>query len=50
MPSYAQPFKETIMQILKKEKINLCKNKTFKKFSAMFHSKLPMPTAKKSSN
>ena len=31
MPSYVQPFKKTIMQILNKEKINLCKNKTFEK-------------------
>ena len=31
MPNYAAPFKDTIMQILKKEKINLCKNKTFEK-------------------
>jgi len=31
MPSYAAPFKDTIMQILDKNKINLCKNKTFEK-------------------
>ena len=31
MPSYAEPFKETIMQILDEQKINLCKNKTFEK-------------------
>ena len=31
MPSYAEPFKETIMQILEEQKTNLCKNKTFEK-------------------
>ena len=31
MPSYAEPFKDTIMQILDKQKINLRKNKTFEK-------------------
>ena len=31
MPSYAEPFKERIMQILNEQKINLCKNKTFEK-------------------
>ena len=31
MPSYTQPFKKEIMQILNREKMNLCKNKTFEK-------------------
>ena len=40
MPRYAQLFKEEIMQILNKENMALCKNKTLKKFSATFLSKL----------
>ena len=31
MPSYAEPYKRQIMQILAKEKTNLCKSKTFDK-------------------
>ena len=31
MPSYAEPFKGRIMQILNEQKMNLCKNKTFEK-------------------
>ena len=50
MPSYAQPFKEEIMQILNREKMTLCKNKTFEEFSAILLLKLLTQTAKTSNN
>ena len=50
MPSYTQPFKHQIMQILDKEKINLCKNKTFEKFLPTLPSKLHLQTTKTSNN
>ena len=46
MPSYVQPFKETIVQILNKEKINLCKNKTFEKVFSNISFKIAYANSK----
>ena len=46
MPSYAAPFKDTIMQILDKNKINLCKNKTFEKVFNKVSFKLAFANSK----
>ena len=46
MPSYAEPFKIDIMQILSKEKRNLCETvKLLKKFLMTLISKLHLQTA-----
>ena len=50
MPSYAEPFKHQMMQILAKEKINLCKSKTFEKFLSILTSNLHSQTAKTSNS
>ena len=52
MPSYAQLFKKEIMQILNREKMTLCKNKTFEKIisNISFKFKLLTQTAKTSNN
>ena len=46
MPSYAQPFKEQIMQILNKEKMALCKNKTFEKVFSNISFKIAYANSK----
>ena len=46
MPSYAQPFKKQIMQILNKEKMNLCKNKTFEKVFSNISFKIAYANSK----
>jgi hypothetical protein len=46
MPSYAEPFKETIMQILEEQKINLCKNKTFEKVFSNVSFKIAFANSK----
>ena len=46
MPSYAEPFKNQIMQILAKEKINLCKSKTFEKVFVNINFKLAFANSK----
>ena len=46
MPSYAEPFKNQIMQILAKEKRNLCKSKTFEKVFVNINVKLAFANSK----
>ena len=46
MPSYTQPFKNQIMQILDKEKMNLCKNKTFEKVFTNISFKIAFANSK----
>ena len=46
MPSYAEPFKNQIMQILAKEKINLCKSKTFENVFVNINFKLAFANSK----
>ena len=46
MPSYAQPFKEQIMQILNKAKMALCKNKTFEKVFSNISFKIAYANSK----
>ena len=46
MPSYAEPFKATIMQILNEQKINLCKNKTFEKVFSNVSFKIAFANSK----
>ena len=46
MPSYAQPFKKEIMQILNREKMTLCKNKTFEKVFSNISFKIAYANSK----
>ena len=46
MPSYAEPFKGRIMQILNEQKKNLCKNKTFEKVFSNISFKIAFANSK----
>ena len=46
MPSYAEPFKGRIMQILNEQKENLCKNKTFEQVFSNISFKIAFANSK----
>ena len=46
MPSYAQSFKKEIMEILNREKMTLCKNKTFEKVFSNISFKIAYANSK----